>query len=166
MDTLNVATQCARDEIFSSKFFIVAAVIFIAGAIGFWVIGKSELAKSFTTPMLVCGTLLLVIGVGLVYNNQTRVKNFTETYNKDKIEFIKLEIERTEKTIIQTEKTIFRWIPIIIIIAALLIIFIDKPAWRAASISIIAMMIVLLFVDSNSHSRIKAYNEILKEKIK
>ncbi len=162
MDILSIASQWAKDEIFSSKFFILAAIIFIAISIGFWQLGKSELAKSFTIPTLVCGALLLIIGLGLIYNNHTRLKSFSEAYNSNKIEFVESELERTENTISQTERTIFMIIPIIIIIAALLIIFIDKSIWRATSISIIAMMIVLLLVDSNSHSRIVSYNKALK----
>ncbi len=161
MDVLQLATQWAKAEVFSSKFFIVAAVLFIAASIGFWQLGKSDLAKSFIVPTLVCGLMVLTIGVGLVYNNQTRVKAFAEAYHENKEAFVASEIERTEGTIAQTERTIFVIIPIMIMVAALLIIFVDKPAWRASTITAIAMLIVLLLVDSNSHSRIVTYHKEL-----
>ncbi len=162
MDILNIAQQWTKEEIYSSKFFVLIALLFIALSIGFWQLGKSELAKSYIIPTAVCGALLLIIGVGLIYNNQQRLKSFSKSYEINKTEFIKSELERTENTIKQTENTIFKWIPVIIVIAALLIIFIDKSSWRAASIIIIAMMVVLLVVDSNSHSRIVTYNKALK----
>ncbi len=162
MDILNIATTWAKAEIFSSKFFVAASLLFIALSIGFWLLGKSELARAYIIPIAVCGVLLMVIGVGLIYNNHQRLKSFPIAYKSDKVEFVQTELERTESTIKQTENTIFRWIPAIIIVAALLIIFIDKPTWRAVFISTIAMMIVLLVVDSNSHSRIVSYNKALK----
>ncbi|MFI3322401.1 MAG: hypothetical protein R3Y50_07755 [Rikenellaceae bacterium] len=162
MDILNIASQWARDEIFSSKLFIIAGIIFITISIGFWQLGKTEIAKSYIMPFLVCGGLLLIIGSGLTYNNYTRLKAFPKDYNQSRTEFVEDEIMRTESTIIQTENTIFKWIPIIIIAAALLIIFVDKPTWRAASITAIAFLITLLVVDSNSHSRIVDYHKALE----
>ncbi|MFI3331731.1 MAG: hypothetical protein R3Y38_08015 [Rikenellaceae bacterium] len=163
MDILTVATQWAKDEIFSSKLFILAAILFVAIAIGFWQLGKSEIARAYIIPFAVCGALLLIIGGGLTYNNYSRLNSFPKTYSENSNEFIKAEIERTESTITSTEKTIFVWIPILIIVAALLIIFVDKPVWRAACVTTIAFLITLLVVDSNSHSRIVGYDKALKE---
>ncbi|MFI3298986.1 MAG: hypothetical protein R3Y49_04195 [Rikenellaceae bacterium] len=163
MDILSVASQWAKDEIFSSKLFIVAGVIFIIISIGFWQLGKTEIARAYITPFAVCGGLLLIIGGGLTYNNYSRLKTFQKAYNENRTEFIASEIERTQSTIASTEKTIFVWIPILIVAAALLIIFVDKPTWRAISITAIAFLITLLVVDSNSHSRIVNYDKALKE---
>ncbi len=163
MDILGIASQWAKDEIFSSKLFIVAGVIFLIISIGFWQLGKTEIARAYIVPFAVCSALLLIIGGGLTYNNYTRLKAFPEAYNDNRTEFIEAEIERTESTITSTESTIFKWIPILIIAAALLIIFVDKPMWRAACVTAIAFLITLLVVDSNSHSRIVNYDKALKE---
>ncbi len=163
MDILGIATQWAKDEIFSSKLFIVAGVIFLIISIGFWQLGKTEIARAYIVPFAVCSGLLLIIGGGLTYNNYTRLKAFPDAYNDNQTEFIASEIERTENTITSTESTIFKWIPILIIAAALLIIFVDKPMWRAACVTTIAFLITLLVVDSNSHSRIVGYDKALKE---
>jgi hypothetical protein len=53
-------------------------------------------------------------------------------------------------------------IPILIIVAALLIVFINSPTWRAISITAIAMLIVILLVDGTAHSRIESYHKELK----
>ncbi|MFI3240717.1 MAG: hypothetical protein R3Y22_09080 [Bacteroidales bacterium] len=165
MDILAVATQWAKDEIFSSKFFILAGVLFVVISIGFWQLGKTEIAKAYIIPFAVCGGLLLIIGGGLTYNNYTRLKAFPIAYSENPTEFVQAEIQRTEATITSTESTIYRWIPLLIIIASLLIIFIDKPLWRAASITAILFLITLLTVDSNSHSRIVKYDQALKSTV-
>ncbi len=163
MDILGIASQWAKEEIFSSKLFIAAGVLFVVIAIGFWQLGKTEIARAYIAPFAVCGALLLIIGGGLTYNNYSRLRAFPTSYNIDRTEFIEEEIERTDSTITSTENTIFKWIPILIIVAALLIIFVDKPMWRAASITTIAFLITLLVVDSNSHARIVKYDKALKE---
>ena len=56
----------------------------------------------------------------------------------------------------------FKIIPLIIVVAAFCIIFIDKPLWRAISITTIAMLIVILLVDGTAYARIDAYHKELK----
>jgi len=50
----------------------------------------------------------------------------------------------------------------IIFVVCLLIIFINTPTWRAISITTIALLIVILLIDSNAYGRIEAYNEQLE----
>jgi len=45
------------------------------------------------------------------------------------------------------------------IVAALGIIFINSPTWRAISITIIAMLIVILLIDGTAHARIEGYKK-------
>ena len=69
MGILKTATDWAKAEIFSSSFFIVFGVLFVAVSIGFWQLGKTDLAKAYIIPTAVAGVLLLTIGIGLVYTN-------------------------------------------------------------------------------------------------
>ena len=50
---------------------------------------------------------------------------------------------------------VFKIIPIINIVAAFLIVFIDNPLWCAFGIATIALMVAILFVDSNANARIE-----------
>ncbi len=163
MDILILAQQWAKNEAFASKFFIVGAVVFIVLSICFWKMGQSEIARSYIYPTLICGLLLMVIGVGLVYNNTMRYNNFPTEYKANPEVFLQSEIERSEKTAESSYNTIYKVIPILIIVAALLMIFFDKPIVRASCITTIAFLSVLLFVDSTAHSRIDSYNKTLKE---
>lgn len=161
MEILKTATEWAKDEVFSSKFFVLFGILFLLACIGFWQLGKTDVAKAFIFPALVAGTLLLAIGLGIFFTNKSRITSFTTAYNSDSSAFVKSEIIRTEKSIGEYKTIVFKITPLIIIVAALLIIFIDKPIWRAISITTIAMMVVILFVDNNANARIETYNKQL-----
>ena len=161
MDILKMATDWAKAEVFSSAFFIVFGVLFLLGSLGFWQWGKTEVAKAFTVPTLVAGTLLLIIGLGLVYSNKARLADFPGAYSSDAAAFVQSEIVRSEKTMHEYQNIVFKVIPLIIVAAALLIVFVDKPSWRAIGIVTIAMMVVILLVDTNANARMGAYNKQL-----
>ncbi|WP_372744797.1 hypothetical protein [Lutibacter sp.] len=161
MELLKLATEWAKAEVFSTRFFIVFAILFIIASLGFWQLGKTELAKAYIIPTFVAGILLLIIGSGLNYTNIQRVKQFEKDFTTDASAFYQSEIERTESTL-KEYTVVFKVIPILIIIAALLILFINTPTWRAISITTIAMLIVILLVDGTAHARIDAYYKELK----
>ena len=161
MELLKIATEWAKAEVFSKRFFIFFAIIFLIASIGFWQLGKTDLAKAYIIPTLVAGLLLMTIGLGLFYTNKSRITQFEKAFNNDTPAFYQSEIERSESTL-KEYKVVFKVIPILIIIAALLILFINTPTWRAIGITTIAMLIVILLVDGTAHSRIEAYHKELK----
>jgi len=161
MDILKTATEWARAEVFSSQFFVLAGILFVLASVGFWQLGRTGVAKAFIFPTLVAGILLLTVGLGIFIANKSRVTSFETAYNNDASAFVKSEIVRTEKSMSEYRNIVFKIIPLIIVVAALLIIFIDKPIWRAISITTIAMMVVILLVDNNANARIEAYHEQL-----
>ena len=161
MDILKTATDWAKDEVFSSQFFILFGIVFVLATIGFWQLGKTEVARSYIYPTLVAGVLLLAIGLGIFVTNKSRTTSFATAYNSDPIAFVQSEIVRTEKSMGEYRTIVFKVIPLIIIVAALLIFFIDKPIWRAISTTTIALMVVILFIDNNANARIEAYNKQL-----
>ncbi|WP_109438591.1 hypothetical protein [Aquimarina sp. AU119] len=162
MDVLKTAINWAKAELFSTPFFILFGLAFMAASLGFWQLGKTEMAKAYIIPNLVAGILLLTIGLGLFFTNKSRVTQFETAYNKDASAFIESEITRAEATLKEYNTIVFKVIPIIIIVAALLIIFINTPTWRAISITTIAMLIVILLVDGTAYGRIDNYHKELK----
>lgn len=162
MEILKVATTWAKDEVFSSIFFIIFGVMFVLATIGFWQLGKTEIAKSFVFPTLVAGIFLLAVGAGLFFLNQSRITSFPATYNSDPSAFVNAEIARTEKSIEEYQTIVFKVIPVIIVVAALLVVFIDRPIWRAISTTTIALMVCIMLVDSNANGRLKAYHQQLE----
>ncbi len=162
MEIIKFATEWAKAEVFSARFFIFFGILFLTASVGFWQLGKTEVAKAYIIPTLVAGLLILAVGVGLFFANKSRVTSFVEAYNANPTEFVKSEIVRTEKSLGEYRTIVFKVIPFIIIAASLLIFLVDKPLWRAISITTIAMMVVILLVDSNANARLEAYKKQLE----
>ena len=163
MEILKAATDWAKAEVFSARFFILFGIMFMAAAIGFWQLGKSEIAKAFVSPAAVAGVLLLTVGIGIFFANKSRITSFERDYNADPSAFVKSEIARTQKSMNEYKTIVFKVIPFIIAAAALTIVFVDKPMWRAICITTIAMMVVIMIVDSNANARILEYHEQLTQ---
>jgi hypothetical protein len=161
MDILKTATDWAKAEVFSSTFFILFGVMFVLACIGFWQLGKTDMAKAYIIPTLVAGTLLLTIGFGLFFTNKSRITEFETAYNSDASAFVESEIARAERTLNEYKTIVFKSIPLIIAACALVIIFINTPIWRASMITTISMLIVILMIDGTSHARIDTYNKQL-----
>ncbi|NPD84343.1 hypothetical protein HNS38_06220 [Lentimicrobium sp. L6] len=161
MDILKAATDWAKAEVFSTSFFILFGIAFVAASIGFWHLGKTDLAKAYIIPTLVAGAMLMTIGFGLLFTNKARISQFEKAYNKDTSAFIKSETARVDATLKEYNTVVFKAIPLIIIVAALLIILINTPIWRAISITTIAMLIVILIIDGTAYARISEYKEQL-----
>jgi len=166
MDILKTATDWAKAEVLSSTFFILFGVLFVLASIGFWQLGKTDTARAYIIPTLVAGALLLTIGLGLFFTNKARISSFAADYNQDATAFVKSEIARAESTLKEYKNVVFTAIPLIIAACALVIMFVNKPIWRASMITSIAMLIVILLIDGTAHARIEAYNKqlVLAEK--
>lgn len=161
MELLKLATEWAKAEVFSTRFFMLFAIIFLIASIGFWQLGKTDLAKAYIIPTFVAGVLLMTIGLGLFYTNKSRIIQFENAFNTDAKAFFQSELERSESTL-KEYTVVFKVIPILLVVAALLILFINTATWRAISITTIAMLIVILLIDGTAYARIEAYHKELK----
>lgn len=161
MELLKLATEWAKSEVFSTRFFILFALLFLVGSVGFWQLGKTDLAKAYIIPTLVAGVLLMTIGLGLFYTNKSRITQFENAFNADAPAFYQSEIERTESTL-KEYTVVFKVIPILIIMAALLILLINAPTWRAIGITTITMLIIIMLVDGTAYARMETYHKELK----
>lgn len=163
MDILKFSIEWAKAEVYSARFFILFAVLFLAASIGFWQLGKTEVARAYIVPAAIAGTFLLAVGVGIYYANYTRITTFEQDYNADASAFVEAEVVRTEKSMGEYSLIVFKIIPLIIVAAALLILFLDGPKWRAASITTIALMVAIMIVDSNANARLQEYRAQLEQ---
>ncbi|WP_276168338.1 hypothetical protein [Zobellia alginiliquefaciens] len=161
MDILKAATDWAKAELFSTPFFMLFGVVFLVASLGFWQLGKTDMARAYIIPTLVAGTLLLIIGLGLFFTNKSRITQFETAYHTDATAFIASELERAEATLKEYNTIVFTAIPIIIVVCALVLVFVPTPGWRASMITTIAMLVVILLVDGTAHARIDGYNKQL-----
>ncbi|GAB3668266.1 hypothetical protein GCM10028791_43700 [Echinicola sediminis] len=163
MDILKAATDWAKAELISTPFFILAGVVFWAISFGFWQIGKTDLAKAYIIPSAVAGALLVIIGLGLFFTNKNRMTQFETAYKSDVPAFINSELQRTEATLKEYNNIVFTVIPVIIVICAVVLFFVNAPIWRASMITSIAMLSVILLIDGLAHARIAEYDQQLQK---
>lgn len=163
MDILKASTDWAKAKLVSTPFFVLAGLVFLAMGLGFWQLGKTNLTKAYILPMLVAGTLLVIIGLGLFFTNKARITQFENAYQEDVVAFVDTELARVEATIKEYSNVVFSGIPIIIVICAVILYFVSTPGWRASMITSIAMLSVILLIDGLAHARIVEYNEQLQE---
>lgn len=161
MDILKASTDWAKAELVSTPFFVLAGLAFLAISLGFWQMGKTDLAKAYIIPTLVAGTLLVIIGLGLFFTNKARLTQFETAYKENPLTFVDAELARAEATLKEYKNVVFTGIPIIIAICAAVLFFVNAPIWRASMITSIAMLAVILFIDGLAHASIDAYNQQL-----
>lgn len=164
MEILKLSIDWAKAEVFSAKISLLLSLPFFLAALGFWQLGKTTMAKAFVWPMLVAGVLIVAVAAGLYFANKPRITQFETAYNTDAKAFVQTETARTAKS--QHDLAlVFKALPLIIIAAALLIMFVNKPLWRPIGITTIAVMILLMFIDSNTGARNTVYHQqLLAEK--
>ncbi len=161
MEILKVATEWAKAEVFSTRFFILAGFIFVSIGFGFWQLGKTDLARAYIIPFFVAGALLLTIGLGLFYTNKSRISSFAEHHKQDPSAFVESELVRAEGTL-KEYSIVLKVVPMLIIVAALIVMFVNTPLWRAIGITTIAMLMIILLIDGMAHARIEVYNKQLQ----
>ena len=160
MDIPKLSTDWAKAEVFSAKISLLLSLLFFLAALGFWQLGKTTMAKAFVWPMLVAGVLTAAVSAGLYFANKPRITQFEIAYNTNAKAFVQTETARTAKS--QNDLAlVFKVLPLIIIAAALLIMFVNTPLWRAIGITTIALMTILMFIDSNTGARNAAYHQYL-----
>jgi ABC-2 type transport system permease protein len=164
VDILKLSTDWAKAEIFSAKMVGLYSLFIFLLAVGFWQLGKTVMARAFVIPLIVMAMLMLTVAAGLYLTNKPRIVRFQKEVNNDTDAFLQKEVQRTAKS--QAELgVVFKVLPAIIIVAALLIIFVPSLQWRAIGITIILLMASLMVVDSNTDARNTAYHRnLLKSK--
>lgn len=161
MDLLKLSTDWAKEEVFSAKIVWLFSLIVLAMAFGFWYWGKTTMAKAFFLPLLVSGLFLLVIGAGLFFANKPRIAQFEQDYWVNQREFAQKELQRTGKSQ-QELATVFRVLPILLIVSGLMILFLPAANWRGIAITLGLLAAFLMAVDSNTNARNTIYHEQLK----
>ncbi len=157
MDIVKTATDWARAEMLSAAVFFLFGLAFLLASLGFWQLGKTDLAGRFVIPMGVAGVLLLILGAGLYYSAQAQMAGISTLYAADPAAFLAAEIARADKGTNVYRIAVSMVFPAIIAACALLIPFLEAPVWRAGLMTSIAMFTVLLLIDANANARLTEY---------
>ncbi|MFC3118820.1 hypothetical protein ACFOHS_13860 [Jhaorihella thermophila] len=119
------------------------------------------MARTFVVPMLVAGALLLILGGGLLYSTWTTATGFEAALTQDPAGFVAAEIARADRTMTQYGLAVFRVMPLLIAGAALLIVVMHGPAWRAGLVTATAVLSLVMKIDMNANARMEAYKDAL-----
>ena len=150
MDIVKTATDWTSAEMRSSGFFVLASI-------GFSQMGRTDVARAYVVPMPLAGGLLAILGVGLFLSNEARLATVPAAYATDETGLLAAEIAHVEKVANDDRIAVFRVFPVIAALCALLIPFVDTPLLRASLITAVAMLTVILVVDTNADARLQAY---------
>ena len=157
MDILKTSIDWARAELLSNSLFALFGAMFLVAGLLFWSRGETDMAKAFVFPMMLAGVLMLILGGGLLYGTWKSLTGFSTAFADDNARFIGLEVQRVERTMSQYGTAVFKVIPLLITAAALLIVFVHSPGWRAAFITAIIFLGLIMLIDSNANARLEGY---------
>lgn len=151
-------------DVLSSASFIPFGVAFLFASLRFWLLGKTGVARADVLATLVADTLVLIIGFGILLASQTRVTSLAAAYYCDATPFVASEIAHAYKVLNEYRITVFRVIPTIVAVCAVLIMALEASVWRASLITTIAMMTVILLIGTNVTARLETYRAKLQVK--
>ncbi|SRR5258708_31914190 len=157
MDIVKLSTDWAKAEVFSAKIVWLFSAVEIMAALGFWYLGRTAIARAFVWPLLLTGLFLIAVGAGLYFANKPRIERFEKEYHRNPDAFVEAEIQRTAGSQRQLA-LVFKILPAIIIIAALVILLLPAFPWRAIAATTIITAAFLMIVDSNTEARNNAYH--------
>lgn len=83
MDILKAATDWAKAELVSTPFFVLAGLAFLAISLGFWQVGKTDLAMTYIIPTMLAGTFLVIVSLLLYFSYKSRNPQFTKAYQEN-----------------------------------------------------------------------------------
>ena len=157
MDILKTSIDWAWEELLSNGLFALFGAMFLVASLLFWSRGETDMAKAFGFPMMIAGVLMLILSGGLFYGTWKSLTGFSTAFADDNARFIGLEVQRVERTMSQYDTAVFNVIPLMITAAALLIVFVHSPGWRAAFITAIIFLGLIMLIDSNAKARLESY---------
>lgn len=161
MDILKTSNDWAKVELLSNGFFALLGVMFVVASLLFWSRGETDVARAFVLPMFVAGVLMLILSGGLFYGTWKSSAGFATAFAEDAEGFIAFEIERVDRTMAQYGMAVFKGIPLMIAAAALLVVIVHGPGWRATLITAIVFLGLIMLIDINANARLEAYKTTL-----
>lgn len=157
MDIVKTAGDWAKAEMLSSGVFVAIGLVFVAASYGFWQYGKADMARAFVWPTLVAGALLLILGGGLLYSAYKIGAGAEAAFATDGMGFVTSEIARVDSTVATYQTAVFKVMPGIIIVCAVLLMLFNGLVLRASLMSAIVMIASIMMVDANASARLQAY---------
>ena len=146
------------------KNIALISVLVLLCAAGFYVWGKTAMARAYWMPLAVSGVFLVAVAGGLFFANNPRIEKFQEQYQASPETFVQAELDRTAKSDHDLNLIVYTVLPIFVIVCGVLVVgFKDSTHTRAWLITLMLLGSFLMVVDSNTKARNSDYRTKLIE---
>jgi hypothetical protein len=140
------------------------AIIFGSGllitAVLFYFYGYSSISNGIRFACVAIGILLLTMGFGLRITQENILKEKAALFEKDPIEFKKIEIERMTK--VKNNYPKGQTVMVLLAISAMIaFLFIKSPFWQGVSLIVTVFFVGNIIIEAFSNLAITAYYEHL-----
>lgn len=153
-----------KGELFEAKLIVAFAILTILAGFLFGKIGTTPNAKALFIPLLVVGAIYASIGGGMLYSNPKRMVELPQSYQQNKVEFVKSEKQRVDD--FQYGYKVSKIVATVFFLATLLIFWITKnPTWMGIGIALTYFALAGLVVDYFSQERADIYYKAILEAI-
>ncbi|MFT4167507.1 MAG: hypothetical protein QM653_00115 [Dysgonomonas sp.] len=164
MELIQHTMHWIKGELFEAKLIVVFAILTIVVGFLFWKIGTTPNAKALFIPLLVVGAIYASIGGGMLYSNPKRMVELPQSYQQNKVEFVKSEKQRVDD--FQYGYKVSKIVATVFFLATLLIFWITKnPTWMGIGIALTYFALAGLVVDYFSQERADIYYKAILEAI-
>lgn len=164
MELIQHTMHWIKGELFEAKLIVVFAILTIVVAFLFWKIGTTPNAKALFIPLLVVGAIYASIGGGMLYSNPKRMVELPQSYQQNKVEFVKSEKQHVDD--FQYGYKVSKIVATVFFLATLLIFWITKnPTWMGIGIALTYFALAGLVVDYFSQERADIYYKAILEAI-
>lgn len=164
MELIQHTMHWIKGELFEAKLIVVFAILTILAGFLFWKIGTTPNAKALFIPLLVVGAIYASIGGGMLYSNPKRMVELPQSYQQNKVEFVKSEKQRVDD--FQYGYKVSKIVATVFFLATLLIFWITKnPTWMGIGIALTYFALAGLVVDYFSQERADIYYKAILEAI-
>ena len=96
MDFIQHTINWIKGEIFEAIIFGSFGLLTIICSLLFWIFGATLNSKAVIIPFLLVGIFFLITAISGIVSNNKRIKEFTDSYHLNKVEFVLSEKKRVE----------------------------------------------------------------------
>lgn len=156
MDFIKHTIHWAKGEIFEAIIYGSFGLLTIIGSLLFWIFGTTLHSKSAVIPFALVGIFFLLTAIFGIANNKKRLREYTDSYHINKIDFVLSEKKRVEDFQHLYKMTII--IASVCFAVALLFFYLSNNYFlRAVGLALILLGMTGLIVDFFSKERADNY---------
>jgi O-antigen/teichoic acid export membrane protein len=156
MDFIQHTINWVKGEIFEAIIFGSFGLLTIICSLLFWIFGVTLNSKAVIIPFLLVGIFFLITAISGIVSNNKRVKELTDSYQRNKVEFVFSEKKRVEDFQYLYKMTIII-ASVSFIVALSFFYFSDNYRLRAVGIALILFGMTGLVIDYFSKERADNY---------